>query len=72
MRRESTIFSFQWIYISTETSDFIEKSNEADRLKAENERLNECMDAIVRDIRSKGIIYHCELKTDGLFEENVT
>ena len=34
-------------------SEYIEKSNEAERLSAENERLNECMDAMVADIKEK-------------------
>ena len=34
-------------------SEYIEKSNETERLSAENERLNECMDAMVADIREK-------------------
>merc|ERR1711892_885891 len=34
-------------------SEYIEKSNEAERLSAENERLNECMDEMVADIREK-------------------
>ena len=34
-------------------TEYIEKSNEAERLSAENERLNECMDAMVADIKEK-------------------
>ena len=34
-------------------SEYIEKSNEAERLSAENDRLNECMDAMVADIKEK-------------------
>merc|ERR1711892_343984 len=34
-------------------SEYIEKSNEAERLSAENERLNECIDEMVADIREK-------------------
>ena len=34
-------------------SEYIDKSNEAERLAAENERLNECMDALTNEIREK-------------------
>ena len=33
--------------------EYIDKSNEAERLAAENERLNECMDALTNEIREK-------------------
>ena len=37
-------------------SEYIEKSNDVERLQAENERLNECMDTMVNEIREKAPI----------------
>lgn len=34
-------------------SEYIQKSSEAERLAAENDRLNQCFDSVVEDIRAK-------------------